>query len=48
MHDNIDIADLGTMTWQEKWYYRMGLFTGFWVGLVIGLVLAVIVWYIRG
>lgn len=34
-----------TMTWQEKWYYRVGLLTGFWGGTAVGLLMAV-VWYI--
>lgn len=32
-------------TWQERWYYRVGLLTGFWGGTAVGLLMAV-TWYV--
>ncbi len=41
--DNVLNSD--NMTWQEVWYYRIGLLTGLWSGVAIGLLMAV-AWYI--
>ena len=40
-----NVLDSNTMTWQERWYYRTGLLTGFWGGTAVGLLMA-IAWYI--
>ena len=41
----VTVLDPDKMTWQEKWYYRVGLLTGFWGGTAVGLLMA-LAWYI--
>lgn len=41
--DNVLNSD--NMTWQEVWYYRIGLLTGLWGGTAVGLLMGV-AWYI--
>ncbi len=40
-----NVLDSDNMTWQEKWYYRVGLWTGFCGGTAVGM-LMVIAWFI--